>query len=47
MTEVALRSNGHTGLQRFPSPLALTTFARTARTDAIVAVLVKLLHGRK
>lgn len=33
--------------QRFPSPLALTTFARTARTDAIVAVLVKLLHGRK
>lgn len=32
--------------QRFPSPLALTTFARTERTDAIAAALVKLLHGR-
>ena len=32
--------------QRFPSPLALTTFARTERTDAIAGALVKLLHGR-
>ncbi|MFH5208264.1 aldehyde dehydrogenase family protein [Antrihabitans spumae] len=32
--------------QRFPSPLALTTFARSERTDSIVAVAVKLLHGR-
>lgn len=32
--------------QRFASPLALTTFARTTRTDAIVGALIKLLHGR-
>ncbi|KAA0022824.1 aldehyde dehydrogenase family protein [Antrihabitans cavernicola] len=32
--------------QRFPSPLALTTFARSARTDAIAGTLVKFLHGR-
>nr|WP_091375675.1 aldehyde dehydrogenase family protein [Actinokineospora alba] len=32
--------------QRFPSPLALTTFARTEFTDRIVRVLTTLLHGR-
>ncbi|WP_024802634.1 aldehyde dehydrogenase family protein [Nocardia sp. BMG51109] len=32
--------------QRFPSPLPLTTFRRTDRIDAVVDVLVGLLHGR-
>ena len=32
--------------QRFPSILPLTTFRRTPRTDALVRVLVRLLHGR-
>ncbi|CRK56651.1 Aldehyde dehydrogenase [Alloactinosynnema sp. L-07] len=33
--------------QRFLSPLALTTFARTEFTDRVVRVLTTLLHGRK
>lgn len=33
--------------QRFPAPLALTTFGRTAKTDALVAKVMTLLHGRK
>lgn len=32
--------------QRFPSPLPLTTFGRSARVDGIVDRLVGLLHGR-
>ncbi|WP_410578266.1 aldehyde dehydrogenase family protein [Amycolatopsis sp. lyj-108] len=32
--------------QRFPAPLALTTFARTEFTDRVVRVLTALLHGR-
>lgn len=32
--------------QRFPSPLALTTFARSAAADAIVDRLIAVLHGR-
>ncbi|GAF43271.1 aldehyde dehydrogenase family protein [Rhodococcus wratislaviensis] len=32
--------------QRFPSILPLTTFRRTPRIDALVRVLVRLLHGR-
>ncbi|MBB5915065.1 acyl-CoA reductase-like NAD-dependent aldehyde dehydrogenase [Nocardia transvalensis] len=32
--------------QRFPSPLPLTTFRRSARIDAVVDVLVAVLHGR-
>ncbi|WP_020659222.1 aldehyde dehydrogenase family protein [Amycolatopsis benzoatilytica] len=32
--------------QRFPSPLALTTFTRTEFTDRVVAALTTLLHGR-
>ncbi|MFG3619443.1 aldehyde dehydrogenase family protein [Nocardia sp. NPDC047654] len=32
--------------QRFPSPLALTTFRRSARVDFVVDVLTAALHGR-
>ncbi|EWM18741.1 aldehyde dehydrogenase family protein [Kutzneria sp. 744] len=32
--------------QRFTAPLALTTFARTPKTDALVAKVMTLLHGR-
>lgn len=32
--------------QRFPSPLALTTFARSTTIDAVVDRLVSVLHGR-
>ncbi|MCU1593524.1 MAG: aldehyde dehydrogenase [Frankiales bacterium] len=32
--------------QRYALPIALTSFQRTARTDALVPKLVKLLHGR-
>ncbi|TDD90609.1 aldehyde dehydrogenase family protein [Saccharopolyspora karakumensis] len=32
--------------QRFTPPLALTTFARTAKTDSLVAKIMTLLHGR-
>jgi acyl-CoA reductase-like NAD-dependent aldehyde dehydrogenase len=32
--------------QRFTSPLHLTTFTRTARTDQTLATLTTLLHGR-
>ncbi|EHR53695.1 NAD-dependent aldehyde dehydrogenase [Saccharomonospora marina XMU15] len=32
--------------QRFTTPLVLTTFARTARTEALVSKLIKRLHGR-
>lgn len=35
-----------TSTQRFRSLLPLTTFRRTARTDALVRVLVTILHGR-
>ncbi|KAF0844781.1 aldehyde dehydrogenase family protein [Nocardia caishijiensis] len=33
--------------QRFPSPLALTTFTRGPATDKIVDRLITVLHGRK
>ena len=33
--------------QRFKAPLNLTTFSRTAKTDATVAKLVTLLHGKR
>jgi acyl-CoA reductase-like NAD-dependent aldehyde dehydrogenase len=33
--------------QRFRPPLNLTTFARTAKTDATVAKLITLLHGKR
>ncbi|OLF13241.1 aldehyde dehydrogenase family protein [Actinophytocola xanthii] len=33
--------------QRFRAPLNLTTFARTAKTDATVAKVITLLHGRR
>jgi acyl-CoA reductase-like NAD-dependent aldehyde dehydrogenase len=33
--------------QRFRAPLVLTTFNRTAKTDATVAKLVTLLHGKR
>jgi acyl-CoA reductase-like NAD-dependent aldehyde dehydrogenase len=33
--------------QRFRAPLVLTTFGRTAKTDATVAKLVTLLHGKR
>ena len=33
--------------QRFKAPLVLTTFSRTAKTDATVAKLVTLLHGKR
>ena len=33
--------------QRFTAPLALTTFARTPKTDALVAKVMTLLHGRR
>ncbi|WP_199429375.1 aldehyde dehydrogenase family protein [Qaidamihabitans albus] len=32
--------------QRFTPPLALTTFARTAKTEALVGKLIARLHGR-
>ncbi|OLZ58714.1 aldehyde dehydrogenase family protein [Amycolatopsis keratiniphila] len=32
--------------QRFTPPLALTTFGRTAKTDALVAKIMTLLHGK-
>ncbi|PSR65746.1 aldehyde dehydrogenase [Nocardia sp. MDA0666] len=32
--------------RRLPSPLALTTFRRTERVDAIVDTLIGILHGR-
>lgn len=32
--------------QRFAPPLALTTFARSAKTDALVGKIMTLLHGR-
>ncbi|MBE1496025.1 acyl-CoA reductase-like NAD-dependent aldehyde dehydrogenase [Amycolatopsis lexingtonensis] len=35
-----------TTVQRFPSPLPLTTFRRTAGIDALVRVLVGIRHGR-
>ncbi len=33
--------------QRFRAPLLLTTFNRTAKTDATVAKLITLLHGKR
>ncbi|HWM03642.1 MAG TPA: aldehyde dehydrogenase family protein, partial [Actinophytocola sp.] len=33
--------------QRFRAPLSLTTFSRTAKTDATVAKLITLLHGKR
>lgn len=33
--------------QRFPSPLVLTTFARSALTDAAVGLLTTVIHGRR
>jgi acyl-CoA reductase-like NAD-dependent aldehyde dehydrogenase len=33
--------------QRFKPPLSLTTFSRTAKTDATVAKLITLLHGKR
>lgn len=33
--------------QRFRPPLSLTTFSRTAKTDATVAKLITLLHGKR
>jgi len=33
--------------QRFRAPLTLTTFSRTAKTDATVAKLITLLHGKR
>jgi acyl-CoA reductase-like NAD-dependent aldehyde dehydrogenase len=33
--------------QRFKAPLVLTTFSRTAKTDATVAKLITLLHGKR
>ena len=33
--------------QRFKVPLVLTTFSRTAKTDATVAKLITLLHGKR
>jgi acyl-CoA reductase-like NAD-dependent aldehyde dehydrogenase len=33
--------------QRFRAPLVLTTFNRTAKTDATVAKLITLLHGKR
>uniref|UniRef100_UPI003EBD2C40 aldehyde dehydrogenase family protein n=1 Tax=Amycolatopsis sacchari TaxID=115433 RepID=UPI003EBD2C40 len=33
--------------QLFPSPVQLTTFARTEKTDRLVAKLVTVLHGRR
>jgi acyl-CoA reductase-like NAD-dependent aldehyde dehydrogenase len=32
---------------RFPSPLALTTFGRTAKTDRRLGAIVALVHGRR
>ncbi|CAM3080920.1 aldehyde dehydrogenase family protein [Saccharomonospora xinjiangensis] len=33
--------------QRYRMPLAMTTFARTARTDELVGKLITVLHGRR
>ncbi|WP_019818895.1 aldehyde dehydrogenase family protein [Saccharomonospora saliphila] len=33
--------------QRFPMPLALTSFARTPKTEALVGKLISTLHGRR
>jgi acyl-CoA reductase-like NAD-dependent aldehyde dehydrogenase len=33
--------------QRFTAPIALTTFSRKEKTDAIVAKLVTVLHGKR
>jgi acyl-CoA reductase-like NAD-dependent aldehyde dehydrogenase len=33
--------------QRFTAPLALTTFARTEKTEAMVAKLITVLHGKR
>ena len=33
--------------QRFRTPMAVTSFARTAKTDGLVAKAVTLLHGRR
>jgi acyl-CoA reductase-like NAD-dependent aldehyde dehydrogenase len=33
--------------RRFPAPLLMTTFSRTAKTDATVAKLITLLHGKR
>jgi acyl-CoA reductase-like NAD-dependent aldehyde dehydrogenase len=33
--------------QRFRAPIVLTSFARTAKTDAAVAKLITLLHGKR
>ncbi len=33
-------------VQRFPSPLAFTTFARSPRTERVTIALVRLVHGR-
>jgi hypothetical protein len=33
--------------QRFRPPMAITTFARTAKTDANLAKLITLLHGKR
>jgi acyl-CoA reductase-like NAD-dependent aldehyde dehydrogenase len=33
--------------QRFTAPLSLTTFTRTEKTDATVAKLITLLHGKR
>ncbi|WP_206055104.1 hypothetical protein [Nocardia sp. CS682] len=32
--------------RRFPAPLALTTFRRSARVDFVVDLLTAALHGR-
>ena len=36
-----------TTVQRFPSPLPLTTFRRTAAVDSLVRLLVGVRHGRR
>ena len=33
--------------QRFTPPLALLSFGRTARTDAVLGKIVELVHGRR
>lgn len=33
--------------QRFPSPMNLTTFSRNEKTDALVAKLITVLHGKR
>jgi acyl-CoA reductase-like NAD-dependent aldehyde dehydrogenase len=33
--------------QRFTAPIALTTFARKEKTDALVAKLITVMHGKR